>query len=551
MGSYQGAGTSHEVRMELAQRAIAIGYTRDGAGRLMDEAYWVEGAGYGDECVKHPGCRINSQVDGCEACEVVRQSDEKGFISRTDMEATLSALVNHTHAVRTHDIHSVPGVDSDAFDWAVKSGRVDTADGFVTVLGEDGTPDSRYAAKVKPTKAVKVAVVHYAESASVKAPCGAGARMNPNPDKTTCGGCKKTRRHQKALHTHLTAQVQDMFTDAGIRTDMMIRHRTSGVLGVIREISRSGAAMGYWGPWRGITGLSGKDDYVYPTPDALMAAVEIITIDDLITVGSLVAYMGKSFHVAAVSMAGGVDLREVGSWRQGQTMSATDFAAHLSRGYLEITTLAPTGAEVDPLITLINDEKARRQADVMATFPVGGYLLVKDGGCKVIAKVTSHAGESISYTRIGAGERIRTLTWGQFAAQLDNGVAEAVTVGTEWTGDPLVIDLVKQTMSGTAAAESVEVFEITGAGVHNRHGVHRITAFYGVCCDTAQVHMHMSALATVIADRPQVQPTLYRVVQPTRYKVSVGDVITVDHEVYRVTARRYADPILVPVRFEK
>jgi len=70
----------------LFDRALAVGYARQDAGRLAEQAYWVEGGGYGDECSTHPGLRIYHGESECEACIVVRQSEEIGRKAETAVE---------------------------------------------------------------------------------------------------------------------------------------------------------------------------------------------------------------------------------------------------------------------------------------------------------------------------------------------------------------------------------------------------------------------------------------------------------------------------------
>lgn len=108
------------------------------------------------------------------------------------------------------------------------------------------------------------------------------------------------------------------------------------------------------------------------------------------------------------------------------------------------------------------------------------------------------------------------------------------------------VKLVRTHPSRIHAAESAEVFEVTGRGVRNREYDHRIRAFIGRCCDESRLHLHLSAEAKVISQHVM---TPERPV--TRLSVAMGGVIHVDYTDYRVCARVAGDPILIPVIFNR
>jgi|SRR5688572_19056240 len=105
------------------------------------------------------------------------------------------------------------------------------------------------------------------------------------------------------------------------------------------------------------------------------------------------------------------------------------------------------------------------------------------------------------------------------------------------------IELIRTPPMRVNAAESAELFTVVGAGVYNRGHDHRILGYVGRCCDEARLHLHLSAQAMVIS--AQQAPRV------PRLPVAIGDVIHVDYTDYRVCARAYADPILIPVVFSR
>lgn len=197
---------------------------------------------------------------------------------------------------------------------------------------------------LEPVKAPKepTFTMHYVENADVRAACGLDPKVSSdNPNRTTCNKCKTTRRYLDALYRIQVATCRAAFGELGLRAGMMVRHRTTGVLGVILTIDTT-ASLGYWGVWRETVA---RGEYVFTTPSDLLAAVEIITVDDLVTEGSVVKYAGKIYQVTKVSMADGVTLRDVGVGREVFRMIAVDFAADLSRGMIAIVSLAPSDAQ--------------------------------------------------------------------------------------------------------------------------------------------------------------------------------------------------------------
>lgn len=109
---------------------------------------------------------------------------------------------------------------------------------------------------------------------------------------------------------------------------------------------------------------------------------------------------------------------------------------------------------------------------------------------------------------------------------------------------PREFQLIRTHVQSISAAESAEVFDIVGERVHNTGSAHRIVGFVGHCCDRESlVHLHMSALATVIS--AYGDPTE----RPKRVTVSIGDVLRVDYSYYRLVnrVRQLADPVLIPV----
>lgn len=128
------------------------------------------------------------------------------------------------------------------------------------------------------------------------------------------------------------------------------------------------------------------------------------------------------------------------------------------------------------------------------------------------------------------------------ANMLANGVLIPTRMGRNADGKVIAVDLARLPHGSLSAAESVEVFYVSGPGVHNRNSAHMIVGFVGECCSETRVHLHLSAQATVIASTPQAAPT--------RFNIVMGDVIVVNRRPYRVCAVMHADPILVPVSYD-
>lgn len=90
-----------------------------------------------------------------------------------------------------------------------------------------------------------------------------------------------------------------------------------------------------------------------------------------------------------------------------------------------------------------------------------------------------------------------------------------------------------------ASAESAERFTVTGPRVYNPSYAHKIVEFDGYCCDAGTGHLHLSAVATVIASDPPER-------QVVVLNVAIGEYIEVDGTVYAIVAQRHADPVLLP-----
>lgn len=69
-------------KADLFDRAVSLGYTEQGAARLAD--CFTNWDRVTDPCVKHPNhstsIRDGYAVDGCEACEVIRMTDDAGWV---------------------------------------------------------------------------------------------------------------------------------------------------------------------------------------------------------------------------------------------------------------------------------------------------------------------------------------------------------------------------------------------------------------------------------------------------------------------------------------
>lgn len=91
--------------------------------------------------------------------------------------------------------------------------------------------------------------------------------------------------------------------------------------------------------------------------------------------------------------------------------------------------------------------------------------------------------------------------------------------------------------------ESDALVTATGPGVYNRGALHRVVTFTGVrCCDLVNCSgVHLIPEATVIASH-HIPTDDYRAGE-----VRIGDNVKVDGAVYVVTARQYADPVLMPL----
>jgi hypothetical protein len=95
-----------------------------------------------------------------------------------------------------------------------------------------------------------------------------------------------------------------------------------------------------------------------------------------------------------------------------------------------------------------------------------------------------------------------------------------------------------------AAGQSAEVFNVTGRGVYNRSFRHQIYLYNSTgCCNRAAKlgeHMHMSAIASVIAAQP-LGP------RPTVLDIAIDDQIEIDGRLWVLRAQQMADPVLQPV----
>lgn len=67
--------TGNPELIDLYDRAIEIGYTRDGAADLAYGAFSAPSNPYGDECDKHPGIRRWADTNECDACQVIRKTN--------------------------------------------------------------------------------------------------------------------------------------------------------------------------------------------------------------------------------------------------------------------------------------------------------------------------------------------------------------------------------------------------------------------------------------------------------------------------------------------
>lgn len=106
----------------------------------------------------------------------------------------------------------------------------------------------------------------------------------------------------------------------------------------------------------------------------------------------------------------------------------------------------------------------------------------------------------------------------------------------------IAIKLVREHAGSVAVARSAELFNVAGQGVHNRSFRHQVVSFAGQCCDVWYVHLHLSAVPTVIAK-------VAIGAAPVTLDVVVGDVINVDYRDYLILAQRHGDPVLVPTKF--
>lgn len=501
MGIYQGAGADFEVRMELARRAISIGYTREAASRLMEEAYWVEDSRPdGTYCQHgHPGCStFGYSTYGCEACEVVRQSDAAGFVNGAEPSAPVASE-------------------------------------FEATLRELITLAPVKPVKVKAPKAPRVKSIHFVESAKVKSACGNADEGDPDPGKTTCAPCQRTRRFKSAHAAMLIERAKARFAADLIEPGMLVRHRVNGCLGVVRTIEQR-ASMGWWMGSAHLEQMRGAEQSVFATPEDMLAVVELITIHDLIKVGSMVKDGDGALLTVTDVGDYGVGMRTLGATPEGLYHSVSDFAADVSRGYLTVMPDAPVS---DPIIDMI----AQAKRDRMAVFCAGQMILTRESGRLILARIVLNDGDHVTYTRVGGGVGDATVTWEIFEFRLSKGMVVATGAGMV-DGEVIKVSMVRQPAHASRYAESAEVFQITGPGVWSRHSDHVITQHAGVCCDEERIHMHLSAQATVIALHP-IGPA------PVRHEVAMGDVIVVDGRPHRIAARRHADPILLPIQFEK
>ena len=103
------------------------------------------------------------------------------------------------------------------------------------------------------------------------------------------------------------------------------------------------------------------------------------------------------------------------------------------------------------------------------------------------------------------------------------------------------IQLAKLPKGRIATAESVERFTVTGPMVYNRSYAHKIVAFDGPCCELSIEHLHLSAVATVIASEPIEAPR-------AQLTIAVNERIRINGKAYEVIARRGGDPILTRVK---
>lgn len=106
----------------------------------------------------------------------------------------------------------------------------------------------------------------------------------------------------------------------------------------------------------------------------------------------------------------------------------------------------------------------------------------------------------------------------------------------------IAIKLVREPVSSLAHARSAELFNVTGKGIYNRSFRHEVVSFAGQCCDVWYVHLHLSAVPTVIAEAAIGAA-------PITLDVVIGDVINVDYRDYMILAQRHGDPVLVPIKF--
>lgn len=151
----------------------------------------------------------------------------------------------------------------------------------------------------------------------------------------TCKRCQATDRFGSAIRAEERAVKLAKFQAAGIRVGMVVKYigdhgsTPVGTLGVVTGLDSQGR-IGLWDDKLSISGWSFAD------PSGFARNWAEVKFSDLVEVGAVITYLGKTLTVTSVDDTTGTMLATSGPNGEITVFSLSDYAADLTRGHLVV-----------------------------------------------------------------------------------------------------------------------------------------------------------------------------------------------------------------------